>query len=78
MEDPFGKSQERPKVFPAFAGRAKASAGRRKSLVALPNVGGTKDLRKGFTFKLLLWHNCGGFDYCLVAVLGFLAGYQGH
>ena len=48
MEDPYGKSQERPKVFPAFAGRAKASAGRRKSSVVLQNVGGTKDLRKCF------------------------------
>ena len=55
MEDPFGKSQERPRVFPAFAGRAKASAGRRKSSVVLPNVGGTKDLREGFTFELLLY-----------------------
>ena len=40
------KSQERPKVF-------------RKSPVVLPNVGGTKDLRTGFTFELLLWHTTG-------------------
>ena len=54
MEDPFGKSQERPRVFPAFAGRAKASAGRLKSSLVLPNVGGTTVLREGFTFELLL------------------------
>ena len=74
MEDPYGKSQERPKVFPAFAGRAKASAGRRKSSLVLPNVGGTKVLREGFTFELLLLVHCEAFDYCLAAVLGFLAG----
>ena len=34
MEDPYGKSQERPKVF-------------RKSSVVLPYISGTKDLREG-------------------------------
>ena len=59
MEDPYGKSQERPKVIPAFAGRAKASAGRRKFFVVFPNFCCTKNLREGSTFELLLWHTTG-------------------
>ena len=46
MEDPYGKSQERPRVF-------------RKSFVVLLNAGGTKDLQEGFVFELLRWHTSG-------------------
>ena len=46
MEDPYGKSQERPKVI-------------RKSFVVFPNFCCTKNLREGSTFELLLWHTTG-------------------
>ena len=59
MEDPFGKSQERPKVF-------------RITSVVLLKDWGTKDLRVSFTFELLVAHR-GAFNYCLAAVLGFFS-----
>ena len=59
MEDPFGKSQERPKVF-------------RITSVVLLKDWGTKDLREVFTFDLLVAHR-GAFSYCLAAVLGFFS-----
>ena len=64
MEDPFGKSQERPKVF-------------RITSVVLLKDWGTKDLREVFTFDLLVAHR-GVFNYCLAAVLGFFSPYQSH
>ena len=60
------KKSRTPQGFPCLC-RTSQGFGRQAKIIrsSTPIVCGTKDLRVGFTFELLLWHICGAFSYCL-------------